>query len=153
VGQRGVISGIPVEESVSIISCALCSFCRHLIAFSFWGGSEWPKTPSSGDTIAVFFGNLIIMLPSPPIVNGKFNKSLVHYISTLTESLNSHVVSQSLFYFVKSLATFITQNRTSFESFGQRSISSFKSESVRNGPLFVLVAPSAPDFAPSENSD
>jgi hypothetical protein len=128
-------------------------FYWHLIAFSYWGGSEWPKTPSSGDTIAVFFRFLIIVLPSPPIVNRNFDKSLVCYTPTITKSLDSHVVTQSLFYSAKSLATFIIQKRTSSERLGQRSNSSFRSGSVGNEPFFAMVAPSAPDFAPPENSD
>lgn len=110
-------------------------------------GAEWSKTPYSGDTIAVFLGILIIVLPSPLIVNGKVDNSLIHYFSTIAKSHDSHLVSESLFYFAKSLATFIIQKRTSSESCGQRPKSSFMS-GFEGGIFFCALI--AADFAAPE---
>ena len=127
--------------------------CLSFIGIFLLGGAEWSKTPSAGDTIAIFFEDLIIVLPSPRIVIWNLIKGWIHYFSTIPMSHYSHVVLQSLFCFEKSLATFIIQKRTSSESFGQRSNSSFRTGSIGNEPFFALVAPCAPDFAPPENSD
>ena len=103
-----------------------------------------------GDTIAVFLGNMIIVLPSPPIVNRKFDKVC---FTIFPQPLTLIIVTKShnlCFYFVEALATFIIQKRTSFQSFGQRSNSSSRSESVGDEPFCVLGAFIAADFATPE---